>query len=131
MSLKWSDEVPGVGEYVELRRITGIGPRSAAAAAAGLKGGLHAVTGRERGRLVAMGRVVGDGGTVAHIVDVCVDPGWQRQGVGSEVMTRLMEWCGANLPDSCYLSLIADPGSYALYRRHGFEIRTGMGRRLP
>ena len=131
MSLAWSEDIPGVGEYIELRRICGMGPRSAAAAAAGLKGGLHAITGRERGRLVAMGRVVGDGGTVAHIVDVCVDPGWRRQGVGSEVMTRLMELCGANLPDTCYLSLIADPGSYALYRRHGFEIRTGMGRRLP
>jgi GNAT superfamily N-acetyltransferase len=131
MSLKWSDEPPGVGEYVELRRIAGIGARSAAAAAAGLKGGLHCVTGRERGRLIAMGRVVGDGGTVAHIVDVCVDPGWRGRGIGSEVMTRLMEWCRAGLPDSCCLSLIADPGSYALYRRHGFEIRTGMARRLP
>ena len=131
MSLTWSEDVPGVGEYVELRRITGIGTRSAAAAAAGLRGGLHCVTGRERGRLVAMGRVVGDGGTVAHIVDVCVDPAWQRQGLGSEVMTRLMDWCGANLPDSCLVSLIADPGSYALYRRHGFGIRTGMLRTLP
>lgn len=131
MSLKWGDEPPGVGEYAELRRLAGLPSRSAAAAAAGLKGGLCCVTARERGRLVALGRVVGDGGTVAHLVDMAVDPAWRDQDLGADVAARLMEWCRANLPDGCSVNLIAEPGSFALYRQHGFEIRTGMERRLP
>ncbi len=128
--MKWSDEAPGVGEYAELRRLAGMPSRSAAAAAAGLRGGLFCVTARDRGRLVALGRIVGDGGAVAHLVDVAVDPAWRDQDLGAEVVTRLMDWCRTNLPDSASVSLIADPGSFGLYREHGFEIRTGMEQRL-
>ncbi len=130
MSVKWGEEAPGVGEYAELRRLAGMPPRSAAAAAAGLRGGLFCATARDRGRLVALGRVVGDGGAVAHLVDVAVDPAWRDQDLGAEVVTRLMDWCRANLPDGATVSLIAEPGAFALYRSHGFEIRTGMETRL-
>ncbi|MHA7875083.1 GNAT family N-acetyltransferase [Roseivivax sp.] len=131
MSLTWSDEVPAVGEYTELRRLAGLGRRAPGAAARGLEGSLAAVSVRNRGRLVGMGRIVGDGGCFAQVVDIATDPGFRGQGIATGVLERLMAWAEAELPASCHLSLIADPGAFELYKRFGFEIRTGMARTLP
>ncbi|ETX14479.1 GNAT family acetyltransferase [Roseivivax halodurans JCM 10272] len=128
MSVTWGNEPPSVGEYGELRRLAGLSRRAPNAAAKGLEGSLHVVTARERARLVGMGRVVGDGGCFAQIVDIAVDPEFRRQGIGTGILERLIAWAEAELPASCDLSLIADPGSFELYKRFGFEIRTGMVR---
>ncbi|SFD91319.1 GNAT family N-acetyltransferase [Roseivivax sediminis] len=131
MSLTWQDGAPAVGEYLELMRLAGEGRRAPAAAAKGLEGSLHVVAARRRGRLVGLGRLVGDGGTVAQIVDVAVDPEMRGQGLGTGIVERLIAWAEAELPATCGIVLIAPPGSAALYKRFGFEIRTGMERILP
>ncbi|ETW11171.1 acetyltransferase [Roseivivax marinus] len=126
MSLSWSDEAPAVGEYIELRRITGMERRAPSAAAEGLRNSLHVVTVRERARLVGMGRLVGDRGCFAQVVDIAVDPEFRGQGLGTEILQRLIDWSKAELPASCHVNLIAEPGAFALYKKLGFEIRTGM-----
>ena len=78
-----------------------------------------------------MGRVVGDGGCFAQIVDIAVRPDWQRRGLGRRIVFLLMNWCQTALPASCYLSLIADPAGVGLYKAAGFIARPpeapGMG----
>lgn len=129
MSVDWHDgQVPTTSEYLELRAACGLGSRTVAAAARGLAGGLHSVCARDGGVLVAMGRLVGDGGTAALVTDIAVHPAHRAHGHGRQVLHRLMAWARTELPASCYVSLIANPGTFALYRAEGFEIRTGMGR---
>ncbi|MEM9707882.1 MAG: GNAT family N-acetyltransferase [Pseudomonadota bacterium] len=131
MSLSWSEgPAPEIDEYIRLRDEAGMGSRSAEAARLGLAGGLFAVTVREDGILIAMGRVTGDGGCHAQLTDIAVHPTRQGQGIGTEIVARLVAWCERALPSSCFLSLIADPGAEALYLRAGFKQETGMGRRL-
>ncbi len=97
-----------------------------------LRNTLHAVWIRdEAGQLVAMARLSGDGGCFAVVTDVAVHPEVQRQGLGLRVMRTLMQWADENLPSGTIISLIADEGADALYRKVGFELRTGMLRVTP
>jgi ribosomal protein S18 acetylase RimI-like enzyme len=68
-----------------------------------------------------MGRVIGDGGCNFVIVDIAVHPDHQRQGLGGKIMESLMTYLRENAPSSAFVSLIADEGAPALYRRFGFE----------
>ena len=121
-------DVPGVEEFIALRIACGLSAFAPASAMRGLRHTLHAVTLRDGGRLVGMGRIVGDGGCFAHVTDIAVDPAY-RGGQGARIMGALMAWAEANLPADCLISLIADPGAERLYARFGFEDRHGMSRR--
>jgi GNAT superfamily N-acetyltransferase len=128
MTLVWADEVPNSAEYRALRDACGLGHRCADAARLGLPNSCFAVTGRTNGTLIAMGRIVGDGGAFCQVVDVAVHPDWQGQGLGQVVMTRLMAWCANHLPATCHISLVSSERAVPLYESHGFQATRGMDR---
>ena len=115
------EETPGVDEYRALRVAAGLSPKSAEAAAAGLPASLFAVSVRRESQLIGMGRIVGDGGLNFEIVDMAVDPEFQRQGLGYAIMESLMGYLEREAPPTAYVSLIADHGAPALYRKFGFQ----------
>lgn len=114
------DAAPSVAEYRMLREASGLSPKSEEAAIAGLAGGLFAVTLRDDERAIGMGRIIGDGGCHYQIVDIAVLPDYQGQGLGKAIMQRLMDWVGKNVPNTGYISLIADGDAKHLYAQHGF-----------
>ena len=132
--LKYTDEVPGVDEFIELRVRAGLSRKSFDAAARGLAGTCFSVCVRDNSRLVGMGRVIGDGGCFYQVVDIAVRPDYQRKGVGFRVMARLMKQLRKNAPESAYVSLIADGEACRLYEKFGFEFTApasaGMALRL-
>jgi len=67
-----------------------------------------------------MGRIIGDGGWYFHVVDMAVLPDHQRRGLGSAVLTYLLEQIRAQAPKGAFVSLLADPPGRRLYARHGF-----------
>jgi ribosomal protein S18 acetylase RimI-like enzyme len=127
-------EVPEPEEYRELRSACGLSPKSAEAAAKGLPNSLFATTIRDQSKLIAMGRVVGDGACNFEIVDVAVHPDYQRRGLGSRIMAAIMDYIHAHAPESAYVSLIADNHAPALYSKFGFEptapVSIGMAYRV-
>lgn len=119
-------------EFNGLRLAAGLSTFSTEAAEIALGNTLHGVWIRdEAGQLIAMARLSGDGGCFALVTDVAVHPKCQRKGLGLRVMRHLMQWADANLPSGAIISLIADEGADALYRKVGFEQRTGMLRITP
>lgn len=132
--IEMQEETPGAEEYRGLRVAAGLSPKTAEAAARGLPGTLYAVCLRNNGELVAMGRLIGDGGLNYEVVDIAVRPDHQRKGLGSQVMAALMQWLRANAPASAYVCLIADHGAPALYEKFGFRetapVSVGMAVRL-
>ncbi|WP_208350880.1 GNAT family N-acetyltransferase [Pseudaestuariivita rosea] len=128
--VKWSQTPATVQEYIDLRAAAGLGIRTHQAAARGLTGALYAVWLREAGQLVGMGRVIGDGGCFALLADIAVHPDFQGQGWGCAITERLVTWCYAELPESCFISLIASKKAVSLYERAGFEHFIGMGRTI-
>jgi GNAT superfamily N-acetyltransferase len=75
-----------------------------------------------------MGRIVGDGGCFAQVVDMAVAPEWQGQGLGRGVLEKLLGWAENHLPACCHLSLVSAPAAEPLYRDAGFERCLGMDR---
>ncbi len=84
----------------------------------------HAVIfGRCDGRFVANGRILSDGVCNAYLVDVWTASEYRRQGIGREVVTRLL----ATTPGQ-HVGLFTDD-MRAFYARLGFRVqRDGMSR---
>ena len=128
MELAVANTLPGVDEYCDLRIATGLSAMDRVAAQTALPRSLHAVTIRDGERLVAMGRVVGDGLHV-QVVDIAVAPDMQGQGLSRTVMEDIMAFIDT-LPRSTIVNLFADIDW--LYQKFGFvvpEHTTGMSLR--
>lgn len=114
------ERFPGAEDYCRLRADTGMAPRSVAAARQGLPNTLYGVSLLLDGRLVGMGRIIGDGGCFFIVVDIAVTPSLQGQGLGKRIMAALDGWLRANAPPSAVVSLAADGDARHLYARFGF-----------
>jgi ribosomal protein S18 acetylase RimI-like enzyme len=58
------------------------------AIAIGLENTLFSVCIEREGQLIGYGRVIGDKGFTVFIQDVIVKPEFQRQGIGSKIMSK-------------------------------------------
>ena len=111
--------IPSVETYQALRSGAGLSPKSSRAAAQGLPNSLFAVQVLHHGEPIGMGRVIGDGGTAFQVVDIAVLPPHQGKGLGKLIMQQISEFL-ANIPETGYVSLIADGPAKALYAQFGF-----------
>ncbi|MCW3482163.1 GNAT family N-acetyltransferase [Neisseriaceae bacterium JH1-16] len=111
---------PAIDDYRRLRVAAGLSAKSAEAAARGLPNTLFGVRIERAGSVVGMGRVIGDGGCFYQVVDIAVDPAHQGRGLGKRIVAALVDWQRDNIPDSAYVSLIADGQAHALYAQYGF-----------
>lgn len=113
-----------VQTYCKLRVQSGLSPKTQEAAAIGLRNSLCCVAVLDtanNNEIIGMGRLIGDGACHCQVVDICVLPQHQKQGLGKRIMTKLDEYIQANLPPSCYVNLIADGDAYRLYEQYGFK----------
>ena len=111
---------PSIATYRMLRTGAGLSPKTEDAAAKGLQNTLFAVQVLFDGAAVGMGRVVGDGGCFFQVVDIAVLPAHQGKGLGKMIMSEIMAWVAREVPESGYVSLIADGKAHALYAQFGF-----------
>jgi ribosomal protein S18 acetylase RimI-like enzyme len=125
--------IPASEEYRRLRVLAGLSARSAEGAAIGLPNTYFAVTIRVDGKLVGMGRIVGDGGLTFQIVDIAVDPDHQGRGLGKTIVGRLVEHLRENAPAGAHISLLADGPAEHLYAKFGFRLTApgSVGMDLP
>ncbi|MCY4779551.1 GNAT family N-acetyltransferase [Sphingobacterium sp. UT-1RO-CII-1] len=107
--------------YRHLRVACGLSPKSAEAAEIGIRNSLCCVLVLSENDVVGMGRLVGDGACHCQVVDICVLPDHQGQGLGKLIMGKIEEFIVDNLPASCYVNLIADGEAYRLYEQYGFS----------
>lgn len=112
---------PRPSEYINLRLEAGMSEKSQEAARIGLKNSLFAVTVYDESTIVAMGRIIGDGGSFFQVVDIAVKPSYQGKGLGKLVMGELMEYLDKHTYDGSYVSLIADAPANKLYEQFGFD----------
>lgn len=119
-TLRCVPQPPSVADYCQLRVLAGLSAKSPQAASIGLPNSVHAVSFYAGQRLVAMGRIIGDGGCFLQVVDIAVVPDCQGQGLGKAVMGQLDAWLQANAAGA-YVSLIADGQAHRLYAQFGFS----------
>ncbi len=70
--------------------------------------------------LVGMARVIGDNGMVYYIQDVIVIPGCQREGIGTQMMDRVMEYIRQHASQNSIVGLMSAAGKEAFYEKYGF-----------
>ncbi|QQA43706.1 GNAT family N-acetyltransferase [Pelagovum pacificum] len=126
MSLDWLEESPSAEEYVALREHCGLSPKTVQAAEIGLANSLYVVSLKDGDALAGFARLVGDGGCYVQLVDVMVRAGYRGHGYGAHLVQHCLAWAKDELPESCYLSLIADARAESLYLRAGFKRSVGM-----
>lgn len=114
--------VPTVDRYLALRSRAGLSPKNADQALAALSGSwcAYRVTHLATDEVVAMGRVIGDGGWYFHIVDMAVLPDHQRQGLGDALLAALLQHIADRAPAGAFVNLLADEPGRRLYERHEF-----------
>lgn len=107
--------------YLHLRLRCGLSPKSDEAASIGLKNSLCCISIKVDSQIIGMGRLIGDGGCFCQIVDICVLPEFQGKGFGKVIVGNLIRFMNNELPESCYISLIADGEASHLYEKYGFK----------
>ncbi|MEV0254526.1 GNAT family N-acetyltransferase [Streptomyces sp. NPDC050732] len=112
--------VPSVETFRRLRTDAGLSDRAPEAVALALPNTWYGVVLHHEGEPVGMGRIVGDGGTAFQLVDICVHPAHQGQGLGKRIMAALTEELERRAPATAYVSLIADGPARFLYEKFGF-----------
>ena len=114
------EEVAPIEDFLRLRQVTGLTPRTPEAARIGLPNSLYGIQIVCEQRVVGMGRVVGDGALNFEVVDIAVEPGHQGKGLGYMIMQNVMDYLDKTAQKSAYITLMADVP--ALYEKFGFEL---------
>jgi len=120
MSIDITESIPSAAEYVDLRERAGLSKKSIAAAKIGLPNSLYSVSIRDNGRLIGMGRVIGDGACFFEIVDIAVDPMYQGQGFGKRIMLIIDSYLEQATMEGSYVSMIADEPGF--YKKLGYKL---------
>lgn len=113
--------IPAIATYQLLRVAAGMSAKSTAAAAKGLPNSLFAVQVLLGDEVVGMGRIIGDGGCFFQVTDIAVLPAHQGEGLGKRIMREIMQFIETDVPQSAYVSLIADGQAQELYAQFGFK----------
>lgn len=90
-----------------------------------LAGSLYIVGAYENEQLVGMGRIVGDGAVICYVQDLIVHPDYQKKGVGSMVLSTLVQFVDElkEADTEMMLCLMCAKGRERFYEKHGFLAR--------
>lgn len=78
---------------------------------------------RTAGKVIGMGRVISDGVSDAYIQDLIVLPDYRGRGIGTMILSTLLECCKA--ADVTWIALVAEPGTEEFYTTLGFRKMEG------
>ena len=110
-------------EYIALRSSVGWNNFFEEQTRKSIANSLYIVTVFENEKLIGMGRLIGDG-MYYLIVDVIVNPEYQRQGIGSQIIDMLVGYVEMETPidGRSSIQLIAEKGMENFYIKKGFKL---------
>ncbi|MCM1157700.1 MAG: GNAT family N-acetyltransferase [Bacteroidales bacterium] len=114
-----------VDEYLAIRKEVGWVRLSESQAEKALDCSLFVLGAYEGEKLVGMGRIVGDGAVICYVQDLIVVPDYQHRGVGSLVLSALVNYVEGLREEGCQmmLCLMCAKGREEFYEKHGFLAR--------
>lgn len=110
-------------EYNELRTLVGWGTISERQFNISIPNSRFITVGKCDGKTISMTRAVGDGGYHLLVVDVIVHPDYQRQGIGKEMLSQLMDFVRNGYiekGETTMVSLLSAKGKEPFYEKNGF-----------
>lgn len=88
-----------------------------------LTNSLYTVIAVKDSQTVGMGRLIGDG-MYYTIVDIVVQPDYQKQGIGNRIISMILEFVDKETPigGRSSIQLIAEKGKELFYEKIGFKL---------
>lgn len=120
MNTEYIERVPTATEYLALRQSVGWHGLPVTATETGLTHSLYAVCAQQGSEVVGCGRIVGDGGIYFYIQDLVIRPEYQRRGLGTRMMKKIMGYIEHHAQGGAFIGLMAAPGLEDFYARFGF-----------
>lgn len=126
------DNVLKAEDFIRLKVATGFIERPLPQVEKALQNGLFNVSAICDGKVVGMGRLVGDGAMYWYLQEIIVLPEYQGKGIGKSIVNRLMEY----IKDTAIPGTIIDVGLSAVkgkepfYEKFGFSVRSNGMRKM-
>ena len=120
--MEYQENVLCYEDYCRLRERVGWTNFSKEQTQAALSNSLYTVAVFENSQAVGMGRLIGDGMYLV-IADIVVNPVYQGKGIGSKIVSMLIEYTTKELPDGgrTSIQLISEKGKEPFYEKLGFK----------
>lgn len=114
-----------LNEYLSIRSAVKWKHLSDTQATQALDNSLYLMGAYEDGKLIGMGRVVGDGAVICYVQDLIVLPEYQGKGVGSQILKTLTDYVKdlAEPGTEMMFGLMCAKGREKFYEKHGFIAR--------
>jgi len=123
-NLIFKEEPPTADEYVKMRKNAGwFVYKDLDAIKRGFANSLYHISARKNGKLIAMGRVIGDGSVYFFIQDIIVSKKYQRKGIGTEIMNRIMNYINTTAMDNARVGLFTALNKESFYEKFNFITR--------
>ncbi len=121
--MEYKENILCYEDYCALRESVGWQLFSKKQTQKALANSLYTVTAVEDCQTVGMGRLLGDG-MYYMIADIVVQPDYQKQGIGSKIINKLIEYVDRETPvgGRSSIQLIAEKGKEPFYEKLGFRL---------
>ena len=123
MNYQIIEKLPTPEEYNQLRQLVGWGIYKRNVILQALPKSLYCVCAYDGTAIIGMARIIGDGGIAYYVQDVIVKPDYQRQGIGTQLMNKIMDYIHTHANNNSVIGLMAAKGKEPFYARYGFTIR--------
>ena len=112
-------------EYMELRRRVGWCEFPLEEAQAGIDNSYMITCARDEEKAIGVVRLLWDGGYIAFLSDVIVDPDYQGQGIGKKLVESVIQRVKADMKPGykVKMCLMAAKGKEPFYEKFGFSER--------
>ncbi len=121
--MRYMENVLCYEDYSKLRESVGWMLFSKEQTQMALMKSLYTVIAVKDSQTVGMGRLTGDG-MYYMIVDIVVQPNYQKQGIGTKIVNMIIEFVDKETPSGgrSSIQLIAEKGKETFYEKIGFKI---------
>jgi len=88
-----------------------------------LRGSYATFAARDGGRIIAMARLIGDGGMAFYLKDLIVSPDYQGKGIGRELLSYVEDFVRGELKEGwwSYLQLMSAKNKEEFYLKCGYK----------
>ncbi len=127
------DNVLSAEDFIRLKVATGFIDRPVQQVEKALKNGLFNVSAVCDGKVIGMGRLVGDGAMYWYLQEIIVLPEYQGKGIGESIVNRLIEHIKSETEPGTKIEigLTAVKGKEPFYEKFGFSVcSTGMKKQM-